>query len=107
MNRSLIDFLDELQLHEKKNDDNRINQLLEQCRALKFELFALETTEQTIPFIEVPNKGNLPIINEDDHCVTGYERPSFDYNLLIRNHGPERNSSSSDASRVTHPKQAE
>ena len=104
LNRSLKDFLDELHVHEKKNDDNRINQLLEQCSALKFELSTLETNGQTIPFIEAPNRGNLPIINEDDHCVTGYERPSFDDASLVNHNGKSKGTSHGHRSSF-HPKQ--
>ena len=78
LNRSCRDFINELHFHEKKNDTERIEQLFEQCQALKFELSALETNGQTVPFIGAPNRENFAGTSVHEYDAIGNEEPSFD-----------------------------
>jgi hypothetical protein len=59
LNESRNQFIEDLHVREQMKNTEEINQLLEQCRALKYQLAALEISEQTIPYIEVPCKKKL------------------------------------------------
>ena len=91
LQKTCKEFLDELHASEKRNDTDRINQLLEQCQALKFELSALRTDEQSVSFPVVHDERNLSLTNENDINV-------IDNNM-------ERDLNLSDTSRSTSPKQ--
>jgi hypothetical protein len=73
LNETYNQFIEDLHVREQMKKTEEINQLLEQCKALKFELAVLETTVQTIPYIEVPCNENSTIKNQDgfDAAETG------------------------------------
>ncbi len=73
LNETCNQFIEDLHVREQMKNTEKINQLLEQCKALKFELAALETTVQTIPYIQVPCKKKSTLRNQDgfDAAETG------------------------------------
>jgi hypothetical protein len=73
LNKTCDRYVGEIRVREKINDTQEINQLLEQCKTLKFELDTLETSIQNIPFIHVPSKKKSAIKNQDrfDAAETG------------------------------------
>jgi hypothetical protein len=78
LNRSRNQFIEDLHVREQMKNTEEINQLLEQCRALKYQLATLETTVQTIPYIEVSCKKKSVIKNQDVFDTTEIERIQID-----------------------------
>jgi len=70
LNETCNQFIEDLHVQQQMKNTEQINQLLEQCKALKFELAALETTVQTIPYIQVPCEKKSTIRNQDGFDVT-------------------------------------
>jgi hypothetical protein len=78
LNNTCDRYVGEIRVHEKINDTEQINQLLEQCKTLKFELDTLETSLQNIPFINVPSKKKSLIENQDVFDTTEIKRIQID-----------------------------
>ncbi|CAF4613119.1 unnamed protein product, partial [Rotaria sp. Silwood1] len=49
-------FIDELYIREEVKTAEQIDQLLDRCKALKFELAALEYTQQSVELLRVTQR---------------------------------------------------
>ncbi|CAF1344780.1 unnamed protein product [Rotaria sordida] len=75
-------FIDELYIHEQTNTTEQVNQLLDRCKALKFELAALEYTQQPIQLIQVTQQESVNInLNELNTIDTKNDK--FDKKLIV------------------------
>jgi hypothetical protein len=70
-------FIDATRPLEHSGNNERIDQLIAQCKALKFELAALEFPERTIPFIEFMTEEKLARKKRDEKKTdrTEYNKP--------------------------------
>jgi hypothetical protein len=92
LNKTYDQFIDELRVHEQSNNTEQITQLLDQCKALKFELATLKYNKQTILFVEVPSKQPL-VMNRDgsDVIETEYDQSNNSSTVKYDNETEENN----------------
>jgi len=84
MNQTCQRFVEELRVHEQLNKTEQMNQLLNKCQALKFELGALEYNVQHIRFIEVPIKQRMKM-NQDEFDIIETENNKLNINSTVKN----------------------
>jgi hypothetical protein len=84
LNQTCQQFVEELRVHEQLNTTDQIEQLLNKCQALKFELDALEYKVQSIRFIEVPTKQRM-VMNQDESDVIETENNKLNINSTVKN----------------------
>lgn len=70
-------FCAEIKIHEQNENTERIEELIEKCKELKFEIPALETNLQTIPFKAIPYK-KRKIPSQTDSNAVGSNSDYFD-----------------------------
>ena len=77
-------FLETLACHQRNQNLDRIQQLLQECQALKFELNSFEYPEQNIPFIQpISSKANP---DKSSIHQTGMNLPSSGQICVNQNH---------------------
>ncbi|CAF4098666.1 unnamed protein product [Rotaria sp. Silwood2] len=79
-------FIDELYRHEETNKAEKIDQLLDRCKALKFELAALEYIEQPIPLIQVTQRESVNIKLDKLEIIERRNKSSTQNSLLNDQH---------------------
>jgi mRNA-degrading endonuclease RelE of RelBE toxin-antitoxin system len=92
LNKACQQFIEKLHVHEQSDNTEQITQLLDQCKALKFELATLKYNEQTVPFVKVPSKQPL-VMNRDgsDVIETEYDQSNNSSTVKYDNETEEDN----------------
>jgi hypothetical protein len=83
LNTTCQGFIEELHVHEEMKNTQQMDQLLDQCKTLKFELAALEHHGQRIPFIQVPIK-EAQVMNRDEFDFIGTENDKLNNNSIAK-----------------------
>jgi hypothetical protein len=91
LNKKCQRFVDELRVYEQMNSTEKIAQLLDQCKALKFKLADLDHHGQTIPFIRMPSKDPL-VENRDEFNLTETEHDKFNNSSTVNHDNEVENS---------------
>ena len=68
----------ELKIHRDTENTERINELIERCEQLKFEIPAFETVVQTIPFKSMPRKQQKATRQDSNRSTVELQNNSFD-----------------------------
>ncbi|CAF0969943.1 unnamed protein product [Rotaria sordida] len=77
-------FINELYIREQTNTTEQIDQLLDRCKALKFELAALEYNQQPIQLIQVTRRESVNI-KLDEFNVIERRNKNSGQNSLVDN----------------------
>jgi len=83
MNQTCQRFVEELRVHEQLNKTEQMNQLLNKCQALKFELDALEYKVKRIRLIKVPTKQRMEM-NQDEFDIIETENNKLNINSTVK-----------------------
>jgi hypothetical protein len=83
LNRICQRFVEELRVHEQLNKTDQIEQLLNKCQALKFELDAFEYKVKRIRLIEVPTKQQMEM-NQDEFDIIETENNKLNINSTVK-----------------------
>lgn len=79
-------YVMEIRVHEQLKKTEEVTALLDQCKALKIELFELQRNEKRIEFLKVPTKQRI-VMNEDKVDETENENVEFHNNSTVENNG--------------------
>ena len=75
----------ELKIHQDTENTERINELIERCKELKFEIPAFETDVQSIPFQSIPRKQQKTTRQDSNRSTVELQNSSFDDNAQLDN----------------------
>jgi hypothetical protein len=91
LDKTYQQFVEEIRVHKQMNNTEKIAQLLDQCKALKFKLADLDHHGQTIPFIRMPSKDPL-VENRDEFNLTETEHDKFNNSSTVNHDNEVENS---------------
>jgi hypothetical protein len=97
LNKTYKQFIEELQVHEHTKNTGQINQLLERCNALKFQLVSINYHGQNLPFLHLTRAVEPEDVKSDEYDVIEARNERLEKNL------PGESNGEAAASRNTYP----